>query len=108
MLLPAVFTAKSNNQDTYSWDKAMNSPHKTVKELKTLIEMCVWEVIDRKPWMVVLPTTWAFRVKRFTDGTVRKSKGRSVPEEILRYPEFITIRINSGVQSFPGTLFGCC
>jgi len=66
MSLPAVFAAKSNNQDTYTWDEAMNSPHKVgfheaaVKELKTLIEMGVWEVVDRKPWMVVLPTTWAF------------------------------------------------
>ena len=34
------------------------------------------EVVDRKHDMSVLPSTWAFRCKRFLDGTVRKLKAR--------------------------------
>jgi hypothetical protein len=33
-------------------------------------------VIEREAWMNVLPSTWAFKCKRFPDGTVRKLKAR--------------------------------
>ena len=47
------------------------------KELNTLTEgMDAWEVVNREPWMNVLPSTWAFKCKRFPDGTVRKLKAR--------------------------------
>ena len=48
--------------------------------------MKVFDVVDRKPWMAVLPTTWAFRTKRFTDGTVRKLKGRACCRGDLERP----------------------
>jgi Reverse transcriptase (RNA-dependent DNA polymerase) len=35
-----------------------------------------WDVVDREDWMYVLPSTWAFRCKRYPDGTVRKLKAR--------------------------------
>jgi hypothetical protein len=46
-------------------------------ELATLEEKKnSWEVVERETWMNVLPSTWAFRCKRFPDGTVRKLKAR--------------------------------
>ena len=34
----------------------------------------------------ILPTTWAFRTKRFTDGTIRKLKGRTCVRGDLEVP----------------------
>ena len=38
------------------------------KEIKALEEMGCWEEVDRKPWMNVLPSTWAFKKKVFPSG----------------------------------------
>jgi hypothetical protein len=47
------------------------------KELATLSEdKNAWEVVDREEWMKVLPSTWAFKCKRFPDGRIRKFKAR--------------------------------
>ncbi|KAL7547640.1 hypothetical protein ACHAWF_010923 [Thalassiosira exigua] len=37
-------------------------------------DMDAWELVDRTLDMRVLPSTWAFKVKRFPDGTVKKLK----------------------------------
>ena len=38
--------------------------------------MKAWEVVARETWMNVLPGTWAFKCKRYPDGSVRKLKAR--------------------------------
>ena len=38
--------------------------------------MGVWEVVVRENWMHVLASTWAFRIKRFPSGVIRKLKAR--------------------------------
>ena len=46
-------------------------------ELDTLEnEMKAWTYVKRTPDMKVLPSTWAFKVKRFPDGSVKKFKTR--------------------------------
>jgi Reverse transcriptase (RNA-dependent DNA polymerase) len=35
-----------------------------------------WNVVTQEPWMHVLPSTWAFRCKRYPDGSIRKLKAR--------------------------------
>jgi hypothetical protein len=45
------------------------------EEIKTLEEMECWEEVDRKPWMNVLPSTWAFKKKVFPSSLVCKLKG---------------------------------
>ena len=92
MALHAAFSAKSNSPDIYTWQEAMNSPHcegfleAARLEIETLKKMKVFDVVDHKPWMAVLPTTWAFPTKRFTDGTVRKLKGRACCRGNLERP----------------------
>ena len=79
---PLALAAKSNSLDTYTYQEAMNGPNRdgfmdsARIEIDTLVRMGVWDVVDREYWMNVLPSTWTFRVKRFTDGTIRKLKGR--------------------------------
>ena len=64
-----------------SWEEAMNGPEREgyweamEVELDTLeTKKDSWEEVDRKPWMNVLPSTWAFKWKQFSDGSIRKLK----------------------------------
>jgi hypothetical protein len=80
---PMILAAKANAADNPSWDEAMNGPDRAGyweacrKELETLTESKdAWDVVDREDWMNVLPSTWAFKCKRYPDGSVRKLKAR--------------------------------
>jgi Reverse transcriptase (RNA-dependent DNA polymerase) len=80
---PMELSARANAKDNPTWEEAMNGPDKAGywkamgKEVTTLeTEMDSWEVVERQGWMNVLPSTWAFRYKRFPDGTIRKLKAR--------------------------------
>ena len=82
---PLALAAKTTDADadTFTFQEAMNHPNSdgfwdaAEKELKTLKEtMKVWDEVDREPWMNVLPSTWAFRIKRFPNGLIRKFKAR--------------------------------
>ena len=79
---PMALAAKSNSADTYTYAEAMNGPNRdgfqeaAHLEIDTLRKMGVWDVVEREYWMNVLPSTWTFRVKRFTDGSIRKLKAR--------------------------------
>ena len=66
---PMVLGAKVNGEDNPNWNQAMNGPNAQgfweacIKEMQTLEKMGVWDVVDRQPWMNILPTTWAFKSK---------------------------------------------
>lgn len=47
-----------------------------VKEIETLESMMAWEVVDREDDMNVIDGTWAFKIKRYPDGVVKKFKAR--------------------------------
>jgi hypothetical protein len=81
---PMVLAAKANAEDNPTWDQAMNGPDREGyleacrKELKTLSEeKDAWDVVDRTDWMNVLPTTWAFKCKRYPDGRALCSEEHS-------------------------------
>jgi hypothetical protein len=72
---PLALAAKANAEDNPQWEEAMSGPYKEgywkacKKEIDTLMKkMDAWEVVDREPWMNILPSTWAFKCKRFPDG----------------------------------------
>ena len=80
---PGTLAAKANAADTPAWEQAMNGPDSKgyweacEREISTLQDDHeAWEVVQRQDWMNVLPSTWAFRCKRYPDGTVRKLKAR--------------------------------
>ena len=75
--------ARGNSEDNPSWDEAMKGPHQreyfqaAQVELHTLQnDLDCWELVERQPHMNVLPSTWAFKCKRFPDGRVKKFKAR--------------------------------
>jgi hypothetical protein len=80
-LLPFLL-AKANSEDYPTWEEAMNGPlkadwYKSCKvELDALQKKDSWEVVDRLPHMNVLPSTWAFHVKRYPSGEIQKLKAR--------------------------------
>ena len=80
---PLALAAKANSADNLTWDEAMNGPDRAgywdamEKELEMLTKHHdAWEVVDREPWMNVLPSTWAFKCKWFPLGLIRKLKAR--------------------------------
>jgi hypothetical protein len=79
---PLALAAKANDADTPNWHEAMNGPNAEgyweacEKELATLEDMNVWDVVNKESWMNVLPGTWAFKQKRFPSGEIRKLKAR--------------------------------
>ncbi|KAG7349585.1 reverse transcriptase RNA-dependent DNA polymerase [Nitzschia inconspicua] len=81
-LHPCLLTSKASQADNPTYEEAMNGPHRDgffdamKTELKTLTDMACWEVVERLPSMNVLPSTWAFKLKRYPDGSVRKYKAR--------------------------------
>eukprot|EP00804_Cyclotella_cryptica_P007267 CCRYP_017868-RA/>CCRYP_017868-RA protein AED:0.22 eAED:0.06 QI:0/0/0/1/1/1/2/0/1188 len=82
---PHILKAKSDKSDpdNPSWSQAMNSSdadkwwEAMSTEMETLeVDLKAWRLVEREPWMKVLPCTWAFRIKRFPDGLVKKFKAR--------------------------------
>ena len=77
-----LLSAKANSDDNPKWFEAMNGPYSDQfadaarEEIKTLEDIDAWDKIKREKWMNVLKSTWAFKVKRFPNGLIRKFKGR--------------------------------
>ena len=77
-----ALAAKTYDENNPSYEMAMNGPNAKgykeacLAEINTLIKMGVWELVDRQPWMNVLPSTWALKAKLFPSGLVRKLKAR--------------------------------
>ena len=77
-----AFVIKSSQNDNPRFDEAMNGPNSdgfweaAAKEAAILQNIGTWEQVERKPEMNVIQSTWAFKIKRFPDGLVRKLKSR--------------------------------
>ena len=83
-LHPLMLAAKARGSDvdTPDWWTAMNGEfaqeywEAACLEVETLEKMDAWTVVERTPEMNVLPSTWAFRCKRYPDGLIKKFKAR--------------------------------
>ena len=79
---PLVLAAKANDADNPRWHEATSGENSEGfwdamwKEIKTLEDKDVWEQVPREASMRVIPVTWAFKIKRFPSGLVRKLKAR--------------------------------
>jgi hypothetical protein len=79
---PALLVTVANQDDNPTLKEAMNGPDsagfmKAMEiELDTLIMMKAFVIVERKPWMNVVSSVWAFKRKRFPDGSIRKLKAR--------------------------------
>jgi hypothetical protein len=79
---PALLIAVANKEDNPTLKEAMNGPDsagfmKAMEiEIDTLIRMNAFVVVDRQKWMNVVSSVWAFKRKRYPDGSIRKLKAR--------------------------------
>jgi hypothetical protein len=82
---PHILQAKmrKSDPDNPTWTKAMNSPEADQwwaaceTEMQTLEQdLNAWKLVKRESWMKVIPSTWAFKLKRYPDGSVKKFKAR--------------------------------
>jgi hypothetical protein len=79
---PTSISSKASEDDNLTYEQVMSGPNKegcwkaAKKEVGTLVKKGAWEVVAKKAWMHVLPSTWAFKCKRFPDGIIRKLKAR--------------------------------
>jgi hypothetical protein len=68
--------------DNPRWNDAMNGPHRDgflkaqSVEISTLQHMDAWDMVPRPKDTNILDSTWAFKIKRFPDGMIRKLKAR--------------------------------
>ena len=64
---PFALATKADAAYNPNWEQAMNGPDSAgyweacKKELHTLVDKKnAWDVVERQPWMNILPSTWAF------------------------------------------------
>ena len=67
---------KPNYSDAMSGEFADEFWEAAIVELETLEEMEAWEVVNRPPDANVIESIWAFKIKRFPDGLIKKFKAR--------------------------------
>jgi hypothetical protein len=79
---PLALATKAADEDTPNWTKAINGPNSEGfwegmwKEIVTLQKLGAWEQVPRPKGVNVILTTWAFKIKRYPSGLVRKLKSR--------------------------------
>jgi hypothetical protein len=86
---PRILAACSANkkatemEDSPSFDTAIRSPFQAqwwkamYNKLRTImVDFDCWDYVKRTPDMNVLPSTWAFKLKQYPDGRVKKFKAR--------------------------------
>jgi hypothetical protein len=73
---PALLITVANKEDNPKLKEAMNGPDaagfmKAMEiEIETLIRMDAFVVADRESWMNVISSVWAFKRKRYPDGSI--------------------------------------
>lgn len=81
-LNPALFITLANKEDNPTYAEAMAGPDQAgfIKameiEIETLTSLEVYDLVKRTPHMKVLSSVWAFKRKRYPDGSIRKLKAR--------------------------------
>ena len=82
-MLAACSASSKYNTDNPSFDTATRGPFQAqfwkamYDELSTLIqEFDCWDYVPCTPDMNILPSTWAFKIKRYPDDRVKKLKAR--------------------------------
>ena len=79
----AANAKKKSNADSPTWEEVMAGEHQQEfwsameQELHTLSqEFKSWSYVRKEPGMNILPSTWAFKIKRYPDGLISKFKAR--------------------------------
>jgi len=111
-LLTVCSSASKYNEDNLSWDTATKGLFQAefwqamCVEMNTLVnKFRCWDLVPRLPHMNVLPSTWAFKIKWFPDGSVKKFKARSVLAVTVKRKALTFLK--SGHQLCNGPQYEC-
>ena len=81
-LHPSLFATLANKEDNPTYKEAMSSPDAAgftkamAAEIATLIELDVFDIVNRPNNQKVISGVWAFKRKRYPGGAIRKLKAR--------------------------------
>jgi hypothetical protein len=82
-ILEACSKTSTGTDDTPSFDTAIRCPFQAQwwkamydKLVTIMIDFDYWDYVPRTPDMIVLPSTWAFKIKQYPDGQVKKFKAQ--------------------------------
>jgi hypothetical protein len=112
MISPMILAAKTaaTKEDNPTWWQAMNGPYaeeywKAAQiEIETLERILAWTVVPRTDNITnVLPSTWAFKLKRYPMVLSRSSKDASVLVETSKFTVLTSSRPTA--QLYNGPLF---
>ena len=91
---PMALATKANDEDNPKFHQAMNGPdadgYKDAmdKEIDELARKNAWTLVDieeaKQAGTKILGTTWAFKRKRYPDGTVKKLKARICVDQQIK------------------------
>ena len=85
--LPEPYAGKAahSDPDTYTWDEAMASPYKEQflqaahEEIQALVDKGTWvEDLKSNATTKIIPSSWVFRIKKNSEGVIKRFKGRTV------------------------------
>ena len=100
--------AAASQEENPNWRQSMNGQfaddywESAVTDIETLESMHEWEVVERESEMNVLKSAWAFKLKCYPDGLIKKFKHASVLEEICNWRGLISSK--PMLRSFNGPL----
>ena len=69
----AVFVSEEAGR---RWEQISEALQRSIGHEETLERIKAWTVVEREDGMNILPGTWAFKLKRYPDGKVKKFKAR--------------------------------
>ena len=81
-LNPALVMTMANKEDNPTYKKAMCGPDKAGfiaamgKEMMTLMELNVYDLVDTTPDKKIIPGVWALKRKQYPDGLLKQLKAR--------------------------------
>ena len=99
--------ADASQEDNPNWRQAMNGQfaddywEAVVTDIETLESMHAWEVVERESEMNVLKSTWAFKLKRYPDGLIKKFKARFCARGDMQLEEIDFFETYAPVDSNP-------
>ena len=59
---------------SHEWPVSLGLRKAAIKEIKPLEDMDAWDIVDKEKGMNILDSIWAFKIKCYPDGLIKKFK----------------------------------
>ena len=107
------FAGAVSTSDPYNYRQAIQADDSeqwkeaTLAEYNTLLQNGTWEIVDLPPGEKAIGSSWVFRIKRHSDGSIERYKARIVAQGCSQRPgrDFITSALPRLAPVLRGFLF---